>query len=152
MQSKNGKTLARGKISSILEKCIYITCIRLNLKTVKIIALEALGCAICQVVFFQHVDVEPSVLFSSVIRYEVSFFKSKSESASATSSLGYSILIGPLLYIRQQNSCHVQNVPSLDREVSPLRINKSSIAIRIGLSRFAHGQRLAHGSWKNHKS
>ena len=60
------------------------------------------------------------------IRYEVSFFKSKSESASATSSLGYSILIGPLLYIRQQNSCHVQNVPSLDREVSPLRINKST--------------------------
>ena len=68
MQSKNGKTLARGKISSILEKCIYITCIRLNLKTVKIIALEALGCALCQVVFFQHVDVKPSVLFLSAMR------------------------------------------------------------------------------------
>ena len=68
MQSKNGKTLARGKISSILEKCIYIENIRLNLKTIKIIALEALGCALCQVVFFQHVDVKPSVLFLSAMR------------------------------------------------------------------------------------
>ena len=60
-----------------------------------------------------------------VIRYEVSFFKCKSKSASATSSLG-SRFDWSIAYIRQQNCCHIQNVRSLDREVSPLRIDKST--------------------------